>query len=100
MFLLLFKHTVICEPLSLDNGMIDCQYGSDGGPNAGDNCTLTCDDGYLINGSDIRECRNDGTWSYFDAECYESESVINDDPFAIHRFIMCVLYRWLHCYNN
>ncbi|XP_065891575.1 E-selectin-like [Dysidea avara] len=63
---------VICEPLSLDHGIVDCQYGDNGGPNAGDICTLTCDDGYLINGSDIRECRNDATWSYFDAECYES----------------------------
>ena len=53
----------ICEALTLDNGMIDCQYGDNGGPNAGDMCSFTCDAGFDLSGSASRTCFENGTWS-------------------------------------
>jgi len=66
----------ICAPLTLDNGTIDCEYGDNGGPNAGDMCSLACSDGLLLNGSDVRTCMDDGTWSGDDGVCYFSKILI------------------------
>ena len=43
--------------------MIDCEYGENGGPNAGDSCSFTCDAGFDLSGSDSRTCYENGTWS-------------------------------------
>ena len=50
----------ICDPLTLDNRMIGCEYGDNGGPNVGDICSLSCDAGFELSGSDSYE---NGTWS-------------------------------------
>lgn len=43
---------------------IDCT-GSD----FEDTCTVMCDDGYEVTGSNIRTCRSDGSWSGSEAGC-------------------------------
>jgi len=46
--------------------MISCT-----GNDVGDTCTITCDDGFELSGSDTRTCQDDGTWSGTDATCSE-----------------------------
>jgi len=36
------------------NGTVTCEFGDNGGPNDGDNCTLTCDPGFAMDGSTTR----------------------------------------------
>ena len=57
------------------NGMISCSLGDDGVPNPEETCTVTCDDGYELTGSDTRTCQNDGSWSGSDAICSRSENL-------------------------
>ena len=50
-----------CPVLSTpDNGQISCSPGND---SPGDTCTLTCDDGFEISGTESRTCQDDGTWN-------------------------------------
>ena len=42
----------------------------------GDVCTITCDAGYVISGSDERICENDGNWSGYSTTCKKSMSYI------------------------
>ena len=44
--------------------MISCT-----GNEVGDTCTVSCDDGYELSGSETRTCQGDGTWSGTDATC-------------------------------
>ena len=46
----------------LTNGMISCLNGSTTGVFE-DTCTFTCNDGYLLQGSEVEECLADGSWS-------------------------------------
>ena len=39
------------------------------GSSIGDICTFTCDEDYVISGSDDRTCENDGTWSGTSTTC-------------------------------
>jgi len=74
--MLIFFHVRIdiCEPLPpVTDGVIDCDYGDNGGPNSGDTCILTCNDGLVVNGSDVRTCMDDGIWSGDDGECVVSK---------------------------
>jgi len=60
----------ICDPLTLDYGMIDCEYGD----NAGDMCSFfTCDAGFKRSGSDSRTCYENGTWSGEPDTCTNSK---------------------------
>ena len=52
-----------------NNGDIDCSLGGDGEANPGDTCTYTCDDGFGLDGSGSRTCRNDGSWSGTEPTC-------------------------------
>jgi len=52
-----------------NNGDIDCSLGGDGEANPGDTCTFTCDDGFELDGSDSRTCRDDGSWSGTEPRC-------------------------------
>ena len=45
------------------DGQISCSPGND---SPGDTCTLTCDDGFVIEGTQSRTCQDDLTWSGFD----------------------------------
>ena len=65
---------VVCDPLvNPDNGDIDCSLGDDGEANVKDSCSFTCDDGFKLNGSALRECQSkhgEGTsWSGREARC-------------------------------
>ena len=51
------------------NGMINCSLGGDGDINIGETCTVTCNNGYQLTGSDSRTCQNDGRWSGSNATC-------------------------------
>ncbi|XP_065905187.1 sushi, von Willebrand factor type A, EGF and pentraxin domain-containing protein 1-like [Dysidea avara] len=64
----------VCDLLTApDNGDIDCSLGGDGAANPGDTCTFTCDNGFTLRGSAMRECqfqRSKGTsWSGNEASC-------------------------------
>ena len=62
--------TGICPPLDVPlDGIIDCSLGDDGQPNVGDFCRFTCDDGFELDGSDMRTCQNDSSWSGTETTC-------------------------------
>jgi len=71
---IIHTHVVTLCP-SLDapnNGAIDCSVREDGVPSIGDECTFTCNDGYELKGSKIRNCRlrrREGKWSGSEAKC-------------------------------
>ena len=60
--LLMFSADICC-PLTLGNGTVDCELGDNGGPNTGDTCSLSCDRGFIMEGSDSRMCIDSGTWT-------------------------------------
>ena len=72
-----FSYIDICEPLSLPNGMVNCDYGDNGGPNEGDTCLFSCDDGHVLSGSDLRTCMDGGVWSGEAAVCSTGMYVYN-----------------------
>ena len=47
-----------------ENGIISCT-----GNGVGDTCTVTCDDGFDLSGSETRTCQDDGSWSGTEAVC-------------------------------
>ena len=53
----------ICCPLVLGNGTVACELGANGGPNAGDACNMSCDPGFIMDGSDSRMCTDLGKWT-------------------------------------
>jgi len=75
------KHCVLCSCLFLpacptlmapENGMIDCSLGDDGIPSVGDTCTVTCNDGFVLDGDATRTCqmnRRRTRWSGTEASC-------------------------------
>ncbi|XP_065884217.1 scavenger receptor cysteine-rich type 1 protein M130-like isoform X2 [Dysidea avara] len=46
-----------------DNGVVTCKVGYDGLPSFQDTCDVTCDTGYVVNGSKTRMCMGSKTWS-------------------------------------
>jgi len=67
----------LCEWLvDPDNGNVECSLGPDGVPTEGDTCVYQCDDGYIVSGSDSRECQSNGTWSGSEATCERCEVFI------------------------
>jgi len=56
---------VQCQSLTAPgNGIVFCT-----GNDVGDTCTVTCDDGFELSGSETRTCQNDSMWSGTDATC-------------------------------
>ena len=45
------------------NGTMNCSLGDDGVPSYEDTCSLTCNTGYELTGSDTRTCHSNGSWS-------------------------------------
>jgi len=45
--------------------------------NPGDVCIFTCDDGYVLTGSDSMVCKNDGSWSDSPASCQSMYCLCN-----------------------
>ena len=62
----------IVECPSLDeptNGMMDCTLGDGDTANPGESCSFSCDDGFMLYGSDTRTCQNDRSWSGSETTC-------------------------------
>ena len=59
-----------CENLNdPNNGVIDCSLGNDGIPSYEHTCSVTCNTGYELTGSDTRTCQSDGSWNGTNAVC-------------------------------
>ena len=56
------------------------------GNEVGDTCTVSCDDGYELGGSET--CQGDGTWSGTDATCSAGIQITLDKIFIILKFII------------
>ncbi|XP_065899217.1 uncharacterized protein [Dysidea avara] len=58
-------------PLLTDpnSGTITCSLGDDGVPSYEDTCSVTCDTGYELIGSDTRTCQSNGGWSGIETMC-------------------------------
>ena len=83
----LFTSVVQCPPLTApDNGMISCT-----GNEVGDTCTISCDDGYELGGSETRTCQGDGSWSGTDATCSAGIQITLDTIFIIIEFIISTI---------
>ena len=58
-----------------ENGTIDCSLGDDGVPTEGDNCTVTCNDEFVLRGRATRTCKSNRRrglhWSRREARCVE-----------------------------
>ena len=52
-----------------NNGMISCSLEDDEDPSYKDTCSITCNTGYELTGSDTRTCQSDGSWSGSDDVC-------------------------------
>ncbi|KAF1385778.1 hypothetical protein PFLUV_G00111310 [Perca fluviatilis] len=51
-----------CEPIKPHHGSLSC-YDPNGSFSFGSWCTTTCDEGFLLNGTDSTECTSLGMWS-------------------------------------
>ena len=61
---------VKCPALSkINNGNVTCSFGDDKVLSYEDTCSITCDTGYTLTGSDSRMCLSDGSWSGIDGVC-------------------------------
>ena len=70
--------------------MINCSLGDDGVLSYEDTCSLTCNTGYELCGSDTRICQSDGNWSSSNGVCIEGiyYSYMHD----LKRMIVCNSY--------
>ena len=63
----LYIHIVPCPPLSQpENGMINCELGDDDVTSYEDTCSVTCNTGYELTGSETRICQSNGSWNEID----------------------------------
>ena len=53
--------------------MVDCLLGNDEIPSYEDTCSLTCNTGYELTGSDTRTCQSNGSWSGTVTVCRRSK---------------------------
>lgn len=54
--------------------------------------TFNCDEGFILNGSTVRRCQSDGTWSGIHTSCHGE--IITCSSQDINRTIE--LYRWIN----
>ena len=74
--------TVTCQPISSPgNGVSTCSTGAS---SIGDNCVVTCNDGYGVQGDGVRTCQNNGTWSGTEAVCTQGQ-------FTVSRILVSIL---------
>jgi len=67
-------HADACSLLTNpNNGVITCSLGDDGVPSYKDNCSFTCNVGYLLSGSKTRSCQSDVSWSGTEIFCRRGE---------------------------
>ena len=70
-----FLYIVPCPLLTDPNsGTITCSLGDDGVPSYEDTCSVTCDTGYELIGSDTRTCQSNGGWSGIETMCSRGKS--------------------------
>jgi len=61
---------IYCQSLSdISNGNVACSLGDDRVPSYQDTCTVTCNSGYILIGSDIGICQSNGSWSGANGSC-------------------------------
>ena len=72
--------------------MINCSLGDDAVPSYGDTCSITCNTGYELTGSDTRTCQSDGSWSGSIAMCSRGEWFLFDMIYMKHSMIHIVIY--------
>ena len=65
---------VKCQKPTIDNGNFTCSLGDDGVHSYKDTCSITCDIGYTVTGSETRMCLSNGTWSGMDGRCDTGKS--------------------------
>ena len=53
--------------------MVNCLLGNDEIPSYKDTCSITCNTGYELTGSDTRTCQSNGSWSGSDGVCRRSK---------------------------
>jgi len=71
-------HTVNCQaPTQITNGNVTCSLGDDGITSYEDTCTVTCNSGFTLTGSDTRTCQSDGSWNGLDGACNRGTKIIN-----------------------
>ena len=101
MFLLLGR---VCPTLMApENGMIDCSLGDDGDATNGDTCTFTCDNGFTLRGSVMRECRINRRrmdWNGDEARCVPGmdETLVNTTTLTTVKVNWCILHKPFCCY--
>ena len=63
-------YIVQCQADSkVDNGNLTCSLGNDGIHSFEDTCSITCNTGYTLTGSNTRMCLSNGSWSGMDGRC-------------------------------
>ncbi|XP_065893685.1 CUB and sushi domain-containing protein 1-like isoform X2 [Dysidea avara] len=63
-----------------NNGHINCIVGDDGVISYKDNCSVSCNTGYELTGSDTRTCQSNGNWSGSDDVCRKVPCSSLTDP--------------------
>ena len=64
-----------CQELpKFDNGNVTCSLGVDAVYSYEDTCTVTCNSGYTLTGSDTKMCLSNGSWSSMDTVCGRGKS--------------------------
>ena len=67
---------VQCLPLTNpNNGTVNCSLGDDGALSNEDTCSVTCNTGYELTGSDTRTCQSNGSWNGTDGVCTRGKYV-------------------------
>ena len=62
-------YVVNCQEPTIENGKVNCSLGDDGIYSFEDTCTVTCNSGYTLTGSDTRTCQSNGSWNGLDGAC-------------------------------
>lgn len=67
-FCVFFSKVKRCNPINPPHGSVSC-YDPYGSFSFGSRCTVTCDEGFLLNGTASAECNSLGMWSADIAPC-------------------------------
>ena len=66
----MYYYIVKCQNVTeVNNGMITCTMGDDGVLSYEDMCSVTCNTGYTLTGSNTTICQGDGSWSSTNNSC-------------------------------
>ena len=63
---------VVCDELNLQNGRVELTDAY----RAGSVATHTCDNGFTLNGDQVRTCQSSGAWTGSVASCMEGETTL------------------------